>query len=92
MLFGVRDKQMSSHPDREWTTYQSNNIAKVQPHEPMSLLGLITGIWVRFLLEHRQLTVVTSLEKKVSPTPKQPLMPETLRGVCPHKTLLLHNE
>lgn len=68
MLFGARDKQMSSHPDREWTTYQSNNIAKVQPHEPMSLLGLITGIWVRDIYRNRDIA-----GNYVTESPRQPV-------------------
>lgn len=33
------------------TTHQRNNIAKVQLDEPVSLLGLLTGVWVRVYLQ-----------------------------------------
>lgn len=47
---------MFSHPDRKPTTDQSNNIAKVQLHEPMNLLGLMTGTWVRDTYRNRDIS------------------------------------
>lgn len=68
MLFGARDKQTSSHPDREPTTDQSNNTAKVQLHEPMNLLGLITRIWVTDTSRNRDIS-----GSCVTESPRQPV-------------------
>lgn len=52
-LFSQRNEQTSRDQNRLAVTDERNYFAQVQLHEPMTLLGFNTGIWIRgFFLEY----------------------------------------
>lgn len=52
-LFSQRNKQTSRGQNRLTMTDERNYFAQVQLHEPKTLLGFNTGIWMRgFFLEY----------------------------------------